>query len=564
MSLTAHFCFYRSLYSQSAASVTVGMTAAAVRATGRPATLTLLVKGEHRNAAQVLAQAPAEGVLLAKPNFQDAAESLWLVDGLAEAGLYRAVFLFGVYATGNAEQLLALLPNIDGVVVGEPEATVPGLLDAVERGDWRTVVPPGVLVRGADGSFVRGEGLPATIPLDGALLPARDVEEGESARVANLEAGRGCVATCTFCHVPTMDIAIGAPKRRSKDPATVVAEIEHLQAMGKRYFVFNDPLFWSGPRDTERVTEIVRLMRKLDRKPYFMAYLRTRPFPDDELLELLADAGLVRAFIGVESGWTPTLKIYRKGTAYDEYAQVREQLERFGISHHIGFLTFNPFSTLPQLHFDVDYLGRFGQLHRLGTLLERARLVPGTKLREHAISSGLMRLPANPLTGDMAYSYVFTDPRVHVAHRCLEQAFQRDYAGRQKFIEYHHTSTEFLRYLVTRQTTTEGTAPVPAEWWDEMRNMHSALSTLVSDYCHTLLDTAGDVEPDAATAAIEGGREAVLVDVHQRAGTKAFVTDLIKLERRTEVAAAMLTRNVIGAGYQELVESLFTSAEGTK
>lgn len=564
MTAHAHFCFYRSLYSQSAASVTVGMAAAAVRATGRPATLTLLNKGEHRNAVQALAEAPSDAVLLAKPNFQDAAESLSLIDGLAESGTYRAVFLFGVYATGNAEQLLELLPHVDGIVVGEPESTIPGLLDAVERGDWRTTHLPGVLVRGINGALVRGNGLPATISLDGGLLPVRDVEAGESARVANLEASRGCVAMCTFCHVPTMDIAVGAPKRRGKDPATVVAEIEDLQAMGKRYFVFNDPLFWSGPRDTKRVTEIARLMRKLDRTPYFMAYLRTRPFPDDELLELLADAGMVRAFIGVESGWTPTLKIYRKGTAQDEYVEVKHQLERYGISHHIGFLAFNPFSTLPQLHFDVDYLGQHGQLHRLGTILERARLVPGTKLREDAMRAKLMRLPRDPLTADAAYSYVFADPRVHVAHRCLEHALRRDYAGRQKFIEYHHTSTEFLRYLVTRQTATEGTEPVPTEWWDGMRDMHARLSTLVADYCHALLDAADGVEPNAARAAIEDGRESVLTDAHQGAGTRAFVRDMSKLERRTEVAAAVLVRRVVGAGHGELVEALFTSAEGTR
>ncbi|HEX6344813.1 B12-binding domain-containing radical SAM protein [Umezawaea sp.] len=562
MSVSAHFCFYRSLYSQSAASVTVAMTAAAVRATGRSATLTLLAKGEHRNASQALADAPPDAVLLAKPNFQDAAESLWLVDGLGEAADYRAVFLFGVYATGNAEELLALLPHVDGVVVGEPEATVPGLLDAVERGDWRSAPPPGVLVRGDDGTPVRGDGLPSTISLDGGLLPVRDVEEGEAARMANLEAGRGCVAMCTFCHVPTMDIAVGAPKRRAKEPAAVVAEIAALQAMGKRYFVFNDPLFWAGPRDTARVTEIAGLMLELDRRPYFMVYLRTRPFPDDDLLALLAEAGLVRVFIGVESGWAPTLKIYRKGTAQDEYAEAKRRFEAHGISHHIGFLAFNPFSTLPQLHFDVDYLAGHGQLHRLGTILERARLVPGTKLRRDTERAGLMRLPRDPLTADAAYSYVFSDPRVHVAHRCLEQALRRDYGGRQKFLEYHFTSTEFLRHLVARQAAVEGTPPVPARWWDDLRAMHDRVSTLVSDYCHALFDVADGVEPDAARAAIEAGREAVLVDAHRRAGTRAFVQDMTKLERRTEVAAAVLTRDVARAGYREPVESLFTSTEG--
>src|SRR6185312_7365898 len=243
MSVAAHFCFYRTLYSQSAASVTVGLCAAAVRAGGREAVLTLLEKGDHRNGIAMLADTPDDAVLLAKPNFQDAAESLWLVDAAAEQGGYRAVFLIGIYASGNDEHLLELLPHVDGVVVGEPEAVVPLLLDAVDRGDWRTAPPPGVLVRTAAGELLRGSGVPPVLDLSTGPRPVRDIEAREVARVANLEAGRGCIASCSFCHVPVVDQAVGAPRRRAKDPVAVAEEAAELYAMGKRYLVFNDPLF---------------------------------------------------------------------------------------------------------------------------------------------------------------------------------------------------------------------------------------------------------------------------------------------------------------------------------
>lgn len=163
MKLAAHFCFYRTLYSQSAASVTVGTTAAALRRNGYQAQLTLLYKGDHRNAERLLWQRPDPAVLLLKVNFQDAAESLWLADALGQTRRYRAVLLMGVYAAGNAEHLMRMLPHVDGIVLAEPEAVVLALLTAIEqRPDWRREPVPGTLIRDEGGRLFRSR---APVPL---------------------------------------------------------------------------------------------------------------------------------------------------------------------------------------------------------------------------------------------------------------------------------------------------------------------------------------------------------------------------------------------------------------
>ncbi len=552
MTVAAQICFYRTLYSQSAASVTVGNTAAAVRQRGRKVVLSLLSKGDHRNVQRLLAQAPEDAVLVLKPNFQDAAESLWLADGIADTSRYRAVFLMGVYAGGNADDLMAALPHVDGVVLGEPETVVPALLAEIdERSDWRERPLPGVLTRTVCGDLVRGSGAIPSFDLASGLRPARDVEATERARLANLEASRGCLAACTFCHVPVVDREATAPARRVKTPTQVVDEVDELVAMGKRYVVFNDPVFWFGRGDTERVREIARLLA--ERPVNFMVYLRTRPFPDDKLLAELADAGLVRVFVGIESSSSDMLKLYRKGADRGGYAVVRQKLERNGISHHIGFLVFNPFSRLEQVRHDLEYLGRYRQLHRIGVVLERARLTPGTKMREDARLAGLFHGTRDALSMDAAYSWSFQDSRVGALHKMLDRLFRVDFGGRQKYVEYYHTSTQFVRYLVER----ENAEAVDPTWWYPLEKLHDELSWLLASFYADLLRRIGTVNLPAAASVDEVVAAARLGDVPVR-----FLRDLKGLERRTEVASAMLTDQVARSGFGHVIESLFTSSEG--
>lgn len=548
MKQAAQFGFYRTLYSQSAASLTVSTTAGAVRQQGRSARLTLLAKGDHLNASVLESERPAqasESTLFLKVNFQDAAESLPLADALSQHELYRAVILFGIFAAGNASAILERYPRIDGVVLGEPENVVPRVLAAIDEGLPLATIS-GLLTSGAPVRLTseRREASPVqqdVITLD-EIKPVRDVEAREPGRLANIESNRGCIATCSFCHVPVVEQRFGAPRRRLRAVDRVIEDVEDLVALGKRYFIFNDPVFWGGGSDTERVVELAERLGAIRPRVQFMVYLRLAPFPDEELLAILARNGLIRVFIGVESDSSETLKLYRKGAIGPGYADIRDLLDRYGVSHHIGFLTFNPFSSLGQIRHDVDFLDKHDQLHRIGVVLERTRLVPGTSLGARAQKEGLVTGDRDPLSCDAAYSWRFADEKVGTLHSHLQRVLVRGFGGRAKYLEYYHTSAGLLQYMVERDK--EGQLEVE-RLWGPLKQLRTELALTLRDFYMQAIDQASQTAAGA-----------------NHASDDIFLASLTRLFARTQVAYAALLAEVREAGHGEAIESLFTSKEG--
>lgn len=542
MKASAHFAFYRTLYSQSAASLTVSTAAGSVRALGWDARLTLLSKGDHLTASLLATSASSPDiteVLFLKVNFQDAAESLPLANEIAQMGWYRWVVLLGIYPAGNYEAILHRYPFINGIIVGEPESIAPSVLANLENGSPLDLVPGVATVQGDTVKILPTHTLNSVVSLDD-VRPVRDIELSEPSRLANVESNRGCIAACTFCHVPVVEQRFGAPRRRLRSIERVVEDVQQLADMGKRYIIFNDPVFWGGSGDTERVVELAERLAEIRPRIYFMAYLRLAPFPDNSLLETLARCGLIRTFIGVESDSDDTLKLYRKGATGQGYSVVKSQLDRHGISHHIGFLTFNPYSTLAQIRRDLEFLRVHDQLHRIGVVLERTRLVPGTSLGAKAESEGLCTGERDPLSCDAAYSWVFADRNVGALHQYLHKTLSHDFSGRGKYLEYYHTSAGLLRFMIEREDNLDFDTGVI---WRPLDLCRSELAELLHDFYTQAIDAAAQ-----SALPVESDR--------------VFLAQLNRLSARTQVAYADLMSTVRNMGHGEIIEAMYTSREG--
>lgn len=140
----------------------------------------------------------------------------------------------GENASGMWEDMLALLPELTAVVIGEGEETFVRLCAAIEAGDELTTVPSlGVRRAGAPHATPRA---PRIRAVDELPPPAWDlfpverylahgvmsgVDRGRSLPVLT---SRGCPFSCSFCSAPTMWGTTYVPR----DPARVVDEIEQL------------------------------------------------------------------------------------------------------------------------------------------------------------------------------------------------------------------------------------------------------------------------------------------------------------------------------------------------
>ena len=108
----------------------------------------------------------------------------------------------------------------------------------------------------ASGALKRRE-IVHRISLKELPCPSRDVDETQRENIANLEFSRGCENRCRYCHLRVYYEQYGL-KRECKTVEQVMEEIQKLYAMGKRYCVFNDSVFWNDERDTSYLVEWCR------------------------------------------------------------------------------------------------------------------------------------------------------------------------------------------------------------------------------------------------------------------------------------------------------------------
>lgn len=445
--------FSQTLYSQSSASITMGSLAAYLRSSGREVDLCLLDTKKLHNADVILGTSTDPAVIIAKPNFKDFREMFSLLSGLKKAGLVQRIFFCGPFAVLNAPDIMSKLTWLDGIFLDQLESSAQIALSSMnsDLSSW-DFKSPGLISRNAQTGHVEDyHPLPAPIPLSDLPFPARDIEQKEMVSFVNIEASRGCLFDCSFCHIPLMsEMPAKTLPINMRDPVHVVDEIEKLnKTMAKTLFIFNDSCFWSTKKDDERILlfcdEIAR--RKLD--VHFYVYLKGDPLIGDEVLHALVKAGLVRIFLGVENSVKASLATYKKRIRPDLYESMKARLDPLGVNIHIGYIAIEPYSSLDDVLSNVEYLFHIGKLFRLGVILEPVRVVPGSSLHWQLKTEG--RISSDLSFDEITYGYSFLHKEVGLLHKEWKKIFSphalKDIAYG---FEYYSTTGELLRVIATR------------------------------------------------------------------------------------------------------------------
>lgn len=451
-SIRVKLVFFRTLFSQSVASVSMGSLAAYLRLSGFQTDLCLLDRRNIHDTEIILGDSPQNNVVIAKPNFKDFGTMLPLLERLKSVGVVSRVFLCGPFAKLNYAGLMSELPWLDGVFIDQLEVSANQLLSTMSNdlSSWNLLSPGGVSRNPRTGIVGTHTPLMSPVPLSTLPFPARDIEAVEDVGFVNIEASRGCLFDCSFCHIPLIsETSVHGFALNVRDPVLVVDEIEWLnRELGKTLFIFNDSCFWSTKKDDARILlfckEIER--RKLD--VHFYVYLKGKPFIGDEVLHALVKAGLVRVFLGVENSVKSSLALYRKKIRPDLYEAVRAKLDPLGVNVHIGYITIEPYSSLDDVLSNVEYLFRIGKLFRLGVILEPVRIVPGTRLYQRLVVDGLM--PSGLRYHKLTYGYKFAHEEVGHLLGGWKEMLEGHLKDVAYGFEYHSTTGEILRVLAER------------------------------------------------------------------------------------------------------------------
>jgi anaerobic magnesium-protoporphyrin IX monomethyl ester cyclase len=289
-----------------------------------------------------------------------AKEFLALAFALKQARPELRVFAGGHYASCAADDLLMRHPELDLIAVHECEHTI---VELANLAHWDPISLGRVagLVYRANGGIVRSRPRAAFSDLDSLPWPDRTGPARLMAGVptAYLMGSRGCLSACDYCCITTMHRMVEGKRFRQRSPESIVAEMAWLyHERGVRQFIFHDDNFLVPDVATnlERIEAIDRCMRRHGLRRVALA-LKCRPADvQREAFLRLREMGLLRVFLGIESGSRAGLaSIGRRQTVADEHRAL-DLCQDLGISTQYTIIMFHPEATLSSMREDLDFV----------------------------------------------------------------------------------------------------------------------------------------------------------------------------------------------------------------
>ncbi len=353
-------------------------------------------------------------------------ERLALITALRQSGVNAHLTIVGPLPSFAAAELLAACPALDSVLCGEAEASVaqlapiPDPSPVCDRGrEW--LFP--LLQSGAQAGPGWGQ---KPLNLDALPFPLHDdLPEYVGYGFATVESSRGCYHACTFCLPCAFYRAVGAPYRLRSVP-NLVDEIESLHQRGTRLFLFDDEQFLPPGRAREERVET--LGQELERRGLQIAFtIKCRADDvDAPLFRRLKAMGLLRVYVGVESGCQATLDLLGKRVTAQCNAEALSTLDEMDIVADFRSLLFHPWSTLETVQADVAFLQSVMPHLSTSFNFQEVEIYPGTPLAARLRAEGRGTSDPWPL------AYAIADPRVELARRLTRIVFSGAHAKFQE------------------------------------------------------------------------------------------------------------------------------------
>ncbi len=251
--------------------------------------------------------------------------------------------------------------NVDFVVRGEGEFTFVELLEGLRDGrtNWEDCI--GLSYRDSHGIIQRNQDRPPPANLDEMPFPAWDLIDHAKYHTvprggviyahkefATMFSSRACPWRCTYCHNSY------GKTFRERSAENVLAEIDMLvKDHGVRELVFMDDIFNFRP---ERAKTIARglIERNYGLKLTFPNGFRG-DILDEELVDLLKEAGMYRCMVAVESAIPRIQKVMKKNLKIDKVRNIVDYISKRGIMVHGAFMLGFPTETREEMEATIKW-----------------------------------------------------------------------------------------------------------------------------------------------------------------------------------------------------------------
>lgn len=293
----------------------------------------------------------------------------------------RPVVAGGPYPISSYEDI----EGVDFFVLDEAELTLPKFLSDLEAGS------PKKLYRDHDKPDIT-----RTPP------PRFDLIDIEAYDSMPLQYSRGCPYNCEFCDIIEMFGRI----QRTKTPSQFIREMAAVYSTGFRGQLFIvDDNFISNRRKVKALLKEIIAWQREHNSPFSLSTEASIDLAqDDELLDLMVEAGFTMAFIGIETPDEKTLAFTRKGQNLKSgLMESILKIQKRGIEVTGGFIL--GFDTDPPDIFDrqIDFIQRAGiPIAMIGLL----NALPNTRLYRRLKEEGrLLKASTGNNTHDLTLDF---------------------------------------------------------------------------------------------------------------------------------------------------------------
>ncbi|MBM0743443.1 DUF4070 domain-containing protein [Phormidium sp. CLA17] len=313
--------------------------------------------------------------------------------------LGKSVAVGGPYPTSVPQD--ALDAGAHFLILDEGEMTVPKFLEALRQGEtqgiFRSIDKPDVTQ---------------------SPMPRFDLLKQDAYLMMAIQFSRGCPFNCEFCDI----ISLYGRKPRTKEPDQALAELQTLYDLGWRGSLFIvDDNFIGNQRNVKRfLRELVPWMEQHNHPFTFITEASVNLAEDDEMLQLMGEAGFYAVFLGIETPDQDSLQVTRKvQNTRNPLIEACLKINEAGLLIYAGFI----------LGFDGE---RSGAGDRIQAFIEQTSIpqpmlgilqaLPNTALWDRLQREQRLIEGTNHATGDlnMLMNFVPTRPISEIAEEYVE------------------------------------------------------------------------------------------------------------------------------------------------
>ena len=396
-----------------------------------------------------------------------------LADRLRAAGIGAHFTAGGHFPSIRPAEVLQLIPELDSIVRFEGEYTLLELLQRLSfPAEWEDIL--GLAYR-VNGQIQINPPRPLITDLDQLPRLVRDEARvlSQGIRTASMLASRGCLYDCAFCSIRQFYQGAPGPLRRTRSPQNVVAEMVDLyEQQGVRFFNFQDDDF--AARTQEQRKWLDQFLSELSaaglsERVIWKIACRVDDV-DVELMRRCQKHGLAAVYLGVESGNPIGLQALNKHVTVQQNAAAIQILKSLNLAFEIGFMLFDPSSTIDTLAQNIHFLRQMmsdGQAP-----INFCKMLPyaGTPIEAQLKREGRLR-------GTVSQpDYAFLDPRLDLYAHFVHQTFQKRNFKYSGLVERLRT---YLFDIVLTQLTED--APWVKDYEKDLHRMTRHVNRLALD-----------------------------------------------------------------------------------